>query len=106
MEGSIRTIAVVRGAPDEAVQQLFRALADRWQKGLRLGGVVAEAHGLADRSCGAGYLCRIGTEQRFAMFEDRRRSPTTCHLDGSGALMASEAVQQDIAKGCDLAVLS
>src|SRR6185312_16465489 len=106
MDGIISSIAVVRGAPDETVQQLFRTLAERWQKVLRLAGVVAEPHGVADRSCGAGYLCRIGSGQRFAMFEDRRRSPTTCHLDGSGALMASEAVQQDIAKGCDLAVLS
>ena len=106
MDGIIRNIAVVRGAPDETVQQLFRALADRSQKVLRLAGVVAEGHGLADRSCGAGYLCRIGTAQRFAMFEDRARSPTTCHIDGKGALTASEAVQQDIAKGCDLVVLS
>lgn len=106
MDSVIRTVAAVTGAPGGTVQHLFRALVDRWRPVLRLAGVVAESHGLADRVCGAGYLCRIGTLQRFAMFEDRGRGAATCHLDGKGALSASEAVQQDIAKGCDLVVLS
>ena len=88
------------------MQDLFRAMVERWRKVSRLAGVIAEDHHLANRHCGAGYLARIGTPQRFAMFEDRGRGSTACHLSDRAVLTASEAVQQDIAKGCDLVILS
>jgi hypothetical protein len=106
MDDVTRPIAVIAGTPSGTVQELYRAVVERWRKVLRLAGVIAEDHGLADWNCGAGFLARIGTPQRFAMFEDRGRGPTACHLSGRAVLTASEAVQQDIARGCDLVILS
>lgn len=63
------------------MQDLFRAMVERWR--------IPEDHGLADRH-----------------LEDRGRGSTACHLSGRAVLTASEAVQQDIAKGCDLVILS
>jgi hypothetical protein len=105
MDDPVRIIAAIQGSPSAAVQDLFRALVDRWPS-LRIAGVIAEDHGLADRFCSAGYLRRIGTSERFAIFEDRGPGGTVCHLDGGGALTAAEAVRRDIAAGCDLVLLS
>jgi hypothetical protein len=73
---------------------------------LRIAGVVAESHGLADRSCSAGYLRRIAGEGRFAIFADLGPGSVACHLDPGGAGAAAEAVRRDIAAGCDLVILS
>ena len=105
MDGTVKTVAVVHGASGAAVQDLFRGLVDRWPS-LRIAGVIAESHGLPDRACSAGYLHRIGTADRFAIFQDQGPGSTVCHLEGSGALAAAEAVQRDIAAGCDLVLLS
>lgn len=106
MDRPAQTIAVVRGAPGAAVQDLFRALVDRWQPSVRLAGVVAESHGLAGRACSAGYFRNIGTGELFPIFQDLGPGSTACHLEGAGALTAAEAVQRDIAAGCDLVLLS
>ncbi len=98
-------IAVVRGAPSATVQQYFRTLVERWTRSIRVIGVIAEDHGLTGRACSAGFLRNIATGERFPIFEDVGPG-STCHLDGRGALSAAEAVQRDIAAGCDLVVLS
>ena len=105
MNGRVKLVAAVQGASGTTVQDLFCRLIDRWP-GLRIAGVVAESHGLPDRLCSAGYLRRIGTSERFAMFEDRGAGSAACHLEGSGVLAAAEAVRRDIAAGCDLVLLS
>ena len=106
MDGTARRIAVVQGASGATVQELFLALARRWAASLRLAGVVAEDHGLADRACNAGFLRRLGSGERFAMFDDLGPGTRACHLDGAGVLAAAAAVRRDIAAGCDLVVLS
>ncbi len=99
-------IAVVRDASSAAVADTFRTLVDQWQKTVRLAGLIAEGHGLADRACSAGFLRNIATAERFSIFEDTGPGSTVCHLDGAGALSASKAVQRDIAAGCDLVLLN
>jgi hypothetical protein len=106
MDTAIEPIATVQGASGPEIQDLFSALADHWAPGLRVAGVVAESHGLADRACSAGYLRRIAGGERFSIFEDVGPGSTTCHLDENGAGSAAAAVRQDIAAGCDVVVLS
>jgi hypothetical protein len=68
MEDTRKIIAVVRGAPNAEIQAIFRALADTWRPDIRLAGLVAENHGLADRHCQAGYLRNLTTGHDFRSF--------------------------------------
>jgi glutathione S-transferase len=99
-------IAVVRGASNATIQEIFQSLADEWSRSARVAGVLAEHHGLADRACSAGFLRSILTGERFPIFQDLGPGSTTCHLDGGAMLSATEAVQRDIAAGCDLVLLN
>jgi Protein of unknown function (DUF2478) len=101
-----RKIAVVQGAPGAQVQELFQAMVGRWQPSVRLAGVVAEDHDLADRACSAGFLRSLGSGERFPIFQDLGTGSKTCHLTDAGVLAAADAVRQDIAAGCDLVLLS
>ncbi|HWB49633.1 MAG TPA: DUF2478 domain-containing protein [Stellaceae bacterium] len=106
MDQAAPNIAVVRGASNAEIQDIFRALAERWQPEFRLAGVVAESHGLADRFCQAGYLRNLATGALFSVFRDRGPGTDECHLDRAGAIAAAAAVQHDIAAGCDLVLLN
>jgi hypothetical protein len=106
MEQPVKKIAVVQGAASTEIQDLFRAFAERWRLSTRLAGVVAEHHGLPDRACNAGYLRNLGNDERFPIFNDRGAGARGCHLDSAGVTTAAEAVQRDIAAGCDLVLLS
>jgi len=99
-------IAVVRAASGAQVQDVLRAVAARWRHSVRLAGLVAEDHGLADRACSAGFLRNVASEERFSIFRDLGPGSTACHLDGTGALTAADAVRRDIEAGCDLVLLS
>jgi hypothetical protein len=100
------SIAAVRNVPNEIVQDMFQTLVDRWRRSARIAGVIAEGHGLSGRACNAGFLKHIGTDERFPIFQDLGPGSMACHLEGAGALTAAQAIQQDIAAGCDLVVLS
>ena len=102
----MKKIAVVQGAPSADVQALFRTLVERWRPAAHLAGVIAEDHGLPDRACTAGYLVSLTSGARFQIFQDLGPGSKGCHLAAAGALAAAEAVQRDIAAGCDLVVLS
>jgi len=106
MRSPVKMIAVVQGAPNATVQDMFRTLVDRWGTSARVAGVLAETHGLAERVCSAGYLRNVYTGERFSIFQDFGPSSTTCHLDELGVLAATETVRRDISAGCDLVVLS
>ena len=101
-----KLVGVVRGAPSAQVQETLGLLVDRWQSTLRIAGVIAEGHGLPDRACSAGYFRIIGSGERFPIFQDQGPGSVSCHIEGSGALTAAQAVQRDIAAGCDLVVLN
>jgi hypothetical protein len=106
MGDPVKKIAVVHGAPSARVQQLFHTLVERWQSSVRLAGVIAEDHGLPDRSCSAGFLRSLADGERFPIFQDLGPGAEACHLAGDGAVTAASAVRRDIAQGCDLVVLS
>jgi hypothetical protein len=106
MNEPAQIVAVVRGASNLEIQEIFRTLAERWKDELRLAGVVAEDHGLPDRFCQAGYLRSLATGARFSIFEDLGPGVAECHLDGAGAEAAAMAVQGDIASGRDLVILN
>jgi hypothetical protein len=106
MDDPVKIIAVVQDAPSAAVQEIFRTLVDRWRPSVRVAGVVAESHGLADRACSAGFLRNIYTGERHPIFRDFGPGSRVCHLDGTATLTATAAVRRDIAVGCDLVVLS
>jgi hypothetical protein len=105
MNSQAKTTAVVQGSREE-IQAAFRTLVDKWRPSVRLAGLIAEDHGLTDRTCTAGFLRNIATGERFSIFNDFGPGSTTCHLDGAGVLAAAEAVRRDIAAGCDLVMLS
>jgi hypothetical protein len=106
MDNPVRKIAVVQGVPSARVQQLFQTLVERWRPSVRLAGVIAEDHGLVDRACSAGFLRSLREDERFPIFQDLGPGAQACHLAGDGAFTAAAAVRRDIAKGCDLVVLS
>jgi Protein of unknown function (DUF2478) len=106
MEDTTKIIAVVRGASNAEIQVIFQALADKWRPDVRLAGLVAENHGLAERHCQAGYLRNLTTGARFSIFQDLGPGSAMCHLDGSGAVAAAVAVQSDIAAGSDFVLLN
>ena len=70
MDDPAKMIAVVRGGSNADVEQTFRTLVDRWRPTVRLAGLVAEGHGLADRACNAGFLRNVATAERFSIFHD------------------------------------
>jgi hypothetical protein len=106
MDTRMARIGVVRGTSGAQVQDVLRALAERWRGSVRLAGLIAEDHGLADRACSAGFLRNIATGERFSIFHDLGPGSSVCHLDGTGALTAAQSVQRDIAAGCDLVLLN
>lgn len=101
-----RPIAAIQGAPGSQAQEMLRNLVAHWKQAARIAGVIEEEHGLGERTCSAGRLCSIGDGRSYPIFQDLGPDVDVCHLDGGGAVSASEAVRRDIAAGCDLVVLS
>jgi hypothetical protein len=106
MDKAANAIGIVRGTTNDEVQGVFRTLVERWRPACRVAGLIAEPHGLADRACSAGFLRSVTSGERFSIFHDLGPGSAECHLDGTGALSAADAVRRDIAAGCDLVVLS
>ncbi|MGA8901556.1 MAG: DUF2478 domain-containing protein [Bradyrhizobium sp.] len=61
---------------------------------------------LAGRKCSAGYLRSITSGILYPIFQDLGAESEACHLQGSGAVSATEAIERDIAAGCHLVILS
>ena len=99
-----KTIAVVTGASTEEVQALLAAIALR--VGGRVAGVVEENPDAAARGRGGAKLRSLRTGQDFPIFQDLGPSSLACRLDAGGVVAACAQVEQDIAAGCDLVVLS
>jgi hypothetical protein len=100
------SIATVIGPDSQAIQSLFEAQIEKWRsEGVKVVGLVAEAHALPDRSCAAGFLRDLTSEARFAMYLETPPSNTSCHLDGSGVDAACMALLGQI-ETSDVVVLS
>lgn len=98
--------AVLGGADGPRLQALLTAAVAEWQAaGLRVAGVIAEAHGLPDRACSAGFLRDIGSGEAYAMFLETSPVGTSCHLDANGVKDACDAVLGQVGRS-DVVVLS
>ena len=65
-------IAVVPVASNATIQDIFQSLANQWSRSARVAGVLAEHHGLADRTCSAGFPRSILTGEIDVWWQDIR----------------------------------
>jgi hypothetical protein len=99
-------IAAIVGGESRTVQTLFATVAgDLRAAGLRIIGVVSEAHGLPDRTCSAGFLRDIAAGAQFSIYLQDPPRDTSCHLDESGLDAACRRLLPQI-PGCDLLIIS
>ncbi len=99
-------IAAVTGATNDQAQALLAASVAEWRAaGARVVGVIAEGHGLPDRTCRAGVLRDIATGARFTMYLQTPPAHTACHLDATGVEAACAALIEQV-RAADLVVLS
>jgi len=99
-------IATVAGADSATVQALFAAAIARWRRdGVRVAAVVAEAHGLPDRTCAAGFLRDLTSGVAYPIHLESPPPGTSCHLDVRGIDAACAAILPLIGTS-DLVVLS
>lgn len=99
-------VAAVVGADSETIRLLLAAAVEgRRASGARVVGLLAESHGIPDRSCGAGILRDIVSGKPFPMYFETPPQGTSCHLDPSGLETAGGALLDQIAAS-DLVVLS
>ncbi len=100
------SIAVVQGADSESIQRLFTAVATELRvEGINIAGMTAETLGLPNRSCSAGILRNLKSDERFSIYLDTQPANTSCHLDATGVEAACAAVLADL-PNCKLVVLS
>lgn len=99
-------IAAIVGAESAVIQKLLaQAIVDWRAEGLKVCGLVEEAHGLTGRSCSAGLLRNIQTDNVYAMYLDEPPAHTSCHLDELGVVGACSSVLGQIEES-DVVVLS
>jgi hypothetical protein len=78
--------AAIEGAFSAAVQALFQDAVVRWRGGgIRVVGVIEEAHGLAGRTCSAGLLRDIASGVSHPIYLEVPPHDTSCHIDAAGA---------------------
>ncbi|MGH7102517.1 MAG: DUF2478 domain-containing protein [Acetobacteraceae bacterium] len=104
--GDANGIAAVVRSDDETAQKLIAAAVAEWRAaGARVVGVIAEPHGLPDRTCGAGSLRDIASGKSWQIYLETAPSATTCHLDADGVQAACRGILDQIAES-DLVVVS
>lgn len=104
MTAPTKPIAIVQGASSAAIQELLRAFAGRVSA--RVVGVVEEACDAPDRACGPGRLLSLADGCTYSLFQELGEGSVACALDPQGVVLAGEAVRHDVARGCDLVLLS
>ncbi|MEW6630173.1 MAG: DUF2478 domain-containing protein [Pseudomonadota bacterium] len=101
-----KLIAAIVCAESTVIQKLLAAAVLDWRwAGLKVCGLVEEAHGLTGRSCSSGLLRNVETGNIFAMYLDEPPAHTSCTLDELGVVNACASVVDRIATS-DLVVLS
>jgi len=106
MTAAANRIAVVRGPDSATVQALFQQMVERWRaSGVQVVGLIENTHGLAGRTCNAGVLRDIATGSPYPIFREAVLRSDACHIDVTGAELASKAVLAQIGT-CDLVILS
>ncbi len=106
MTATLGPIGTVIGPDSFAIQALFTAKAAEWRAaGLKVVGLIGEAHALPDRTCTAGTLRDIVTGKSFSMYLETPPKDTSCHLDSEGVESACASLLGQIAAS-DVVVLS
>lgn len=106
MIGDANRIAAVVRSDDETAQALIAAAVAEWRDaGARVVGVLAEPHGLPDRTCRAGSLRDIASGESYQIYLETAPSHTSCHLDADGVQAACRGILDQIGDG-DLVVIS
>lgn len=78
--------------------------ADGRSAGLNVVGVIAETHGLPERTCSAGVLRDIASGVQYPIYLETSVE-TSCHLDALGVEVACSSVLDQV-QDSDLVVLS
>lgn len=102
----MKQIAVVQGEKGSDIQQLFRDFVERWRGTCRIVGVTEESRPDIVRACGPGSLRSITDDRTYSLFQDLGPHAQGCALDPGGVVDASQAIEQEIAQGCELVLLS
>ena len=99
-----RIAAIVSaGVPTQA---LLNDAVNAWRaSGIKVGGVIAETHGIPDRTCGAGLLRDIASGKPYKIYFESAPSNTACHLDAAGVEAASSGLLDQLRES-DVIVLS
>ena len=103
---AMKQIAVVRGEKGSDIQQLFRDFVERWRNSCRIVGVTEESRPDIVRACGPGALRSITDGRTYSLFQELGPHAQGCALDPGGVVTASDAVEREIAAGCELVLLS
>jgi uncharacterized protein DUF2478 len=106
VEGAMHRFAALGGAHGSSFQDFLATAVAEWKAaGVRVAGVIAEAHNLPDRTCSAGFLRDIGSAEAYSMFLETAPTGTSCHLSAPGVERACGSVLGQIAAS-DVVVLS
>jgi hypothetical protein len=105
MVSAVKPIAIVQGDDGISVQRLLREFAERHAPAVRVVGAVEgpRADGAPRRT---GTIRNIADGRVYPLFQDLGPGSAGCALDPGSLVLASEAVRADIARGCDVVVLS
>lgn len=103
---SMQHIAVVQGEKGSDIQGLFRDFVMRWRGSCRIVGVTEETRPDIVRVCGPGSLRSITDDRTYSLFQELGPESQSCALDPGGVVAASEAIEREIAQGCELVLLS
>ncbi len=96
-------IAVIDGADAPQIQRVLADFAVRHRGDMRIAGVVEV---FADAACKQSFLRSLAGGREFTLFQDLGEAADACALLPEGLVTAAYAVCQDIARGCDLVILS
>lgn len=106
MTPAANQIAAIVGADSTTTQALLNAIVATWRSsGIKVSGVIAETHGIPDRTCGAGILRDIVSGKPYQIYLEAAPSNTSCHLDASGVEAASAGLLAQMSAS-DVIVLS
>ena len=101
-----KAVAVIGGMESSALQAVLVSFAAQCRaQGMRVAGVVAEAHGLPDRTCSAGILRSLASGEGFPIYLGEAPAGTSCHLDSRGVDAACASVLDQL-QASDLVILS
>jgi len=102
-----KPIAVLQGAPSEVIQALMRDFALGLAPASRIAGVVEVPDvDVAGEVCGGSHLLSLADGGKFEIYQELGSAAGACRLDAAGVVTACEAIERDIAAGCDLVVLN